>query len=83
MVFVVLRSGFRMLKTPKIGALLDPLELISSPRSRDAGRAGARPGPDRRSSRFIVVAIFLIAVHRVLGLIAVGALIVYGLTSSR
>ena len=64
----------------KIGALPIRLELISQSQvSATLGKQALHQGLIAGLAGFIIVAIFLIAVYRVLGLIAVGGLIVYAL----
>jgi SecD/SecF fusion protein len=71
-------SAQRLSNLLKTGALPIRLELISSSQvSATLGRQALNQGLIAGIAGFAVVAVFLLAFYRVLGLIAVGALIVY------
>jgi SecD/SecF fusion protein len=71
-------SAQRLANLLKTGALPIKLELISSSQvSATLGRQALNQGLIAGIAGFTIVALFLLAFYRVLGLIAVGALIVY------
>src|SRR6476619_1021987 len=71
-------SAQRLANLLKTGALPIKLELISASQvSATLGQQALNQGLIAGAAGFIIVALFLLAFYRVLGLIAVGALIVY------
>jgi SecD/SecF fusion protein len=75
-----LQSAQDLAKFLKIGALPIRLELISrSQVSASLGKQALHQGLTAGIAGFIIVAIFLVAFYRVLGLIAVGAMAIYAL----
>jgi SecD/SecF fusion protein len=72
-------SAQRLANLLKTGALPIKLQLISSSQvSATLGKQALHQGLIAGAAGFIVVALFLLAFYRVLGVIAVGALLVYG-----
>jgi SecD/SecF fusion protein len=75
-----IESAQRLADLLKTGALPIKLQLISSSQvSATLGKQALHQGLLAGVAGFIVVALFLLAFYRVLGLIAVGALVVYGI----
>jgi SecD/SecF fusion protein len=75
-----IKSAQRLSNLLKTGALPLKLELISQSQvSATLGRQALNQGLVAGTVGFGVVALFLLAFYRVLGMIAVGALVVYGL----
>jgi SecD/SecF fusion protein len=75
-----IKSAQRLANLLKTGALPIRLELISnSTVSATLGKQALHQGLVAGIAGFIVVALFLVAFYRVLGLIAVGALVLYSI----
>src|ERR671931_177911 len=73
-----IESAQRLANLLKTGALPIKLQLISSSQvSATLGKQALHQGLIAGIAGFIVVALFLLAFYRILGLIAVGALVVY------
>jgi SecD/SecF fusion protein len=75
-----IKSAQRLANLLKTGALPIKLELISSSQvSATLGKQALDQGLIAGIAGFVIVAVFLLAFYRVLGLIAVGALVVYAI----
>src|ERR671930_1322777 len=75
---LTLESAQRLANLLKTGALPIKLQLISSSQvSATLGKQALHQGLIAGAAGFIVVALFLLLFYRILGLIAVGALLVY------
>jgi SecD/SecF fusion protein len=75
-----IQSAQRLADLLKTGALPIKLSLISSSQvSATLGKQALNQGLIAGAAGFIVVALFLLAFYRVLGVIAVGALVVYAI----
>jgi len=74
-----IKSAQALANVLKTGALPLKLELISSSQvSATLGQQALNQGLTAGIAGFIIVALFLLIFYRVLGLIAVGALVIYG-----
>jgi SecD/SecF fusion protein len=75
-----IKSAQELANVLKTGALPVQLDLISSSQvSATLGRQALNQGLKAGIAGFIIVALFLLLFYRVLGVIAVGALFIYGL----